>query len=72
MERIWTLEKFSRFFCFSFEHCFHRKVGFQWNFVRPLRPDSSGKGMGRVCERLRVEVPVGTNIYLSKKKMKFY
>ena len=33
----------------------------------PLRPGSSDKGMGRICGRLQVQVPMGTKIYLSKK-----
>ena len=35
----------------------------------PLRPDASGKEMGRVCGRFQVQVLMGTKIYLYKKKI---
>ena len=38
-------------------------------YQQPLRPGSSGKGIGRVCGRFQVQVPMGTKIYLSRKKM---
>ena len=38
--------------------------------VVPLRPSSSGKGMGRVYGRFQVQVPMGTKIYQSEKKNK--
>ena len=37
---------------------------------QPLRPDSSGKGIGRICGRFQVQVPIGAKTYLSKKKKK--
>ena len=62
------------FFCFlfiyfSFLSCIPGPEA--WDLRKknsPLRPSSSGKGMGRVCGRFRVQVPIGTKIYLSKKK----
>ena len=34
----------------------------------PLRLDSSGKGLGKVCGRFQVQVPMRTKIYPSKKE----
>ena len=36
---------------------------------KPLRPGSSDKGMERVCGRFQVQVPMGTKIYLYKKRI---
>lgn len=33
-----------------------------------LRPGSSEKGLRRVCGNFQVEVPMGTKIYLSKRR----
>ena len=33
----------------------------------PLRSSSSGKGMGRVCRRFQVQVPMGEKISIKKK-----
>ena len=36
---------------------------------KPLRLGSSDKGMERVCGRFQVQVPMGTKIYLYKKRI---
>ena len=39
--------------------------------AKPLRPDSSSKGMGRVCGRFQVQVPMETkNLPIKKRKKK--
>ena len=58
----------------QFFNCIQYTMSIQYNMgvhigssLEPLRPDSSGKGMG-VCVRFEVHVPMGTKFTYKKKK----